>query len=128
MFSCSQGVAGGVLRGAGKQKIGALCNLVGYYFIGFPIGVSLMFAAKMGIVGKTLLLIITCVLLIKQHLINVSFVSGLWTGLTICVVMQAIFFIAFLYKLDWNKAAEEVSTSVSPLIIPNCELKILLMF
>ncbi|TDH16407.1 hypothetical protein EPR50_G00020460 [Perca flavescens] len=43
------GVAGGVLRGAGKQLIGALCNLVGYYFIGFPIGVSLMFAANMGI-------------------------------------------------------------------------------
>lgn len=48
-----QGVAGGVLRGAGKQLIGALCNLVGYYFIGFPIGVSLMFAANMGIVGKS---------------------------------------------------------------------------
>uniref|UniRef100_A0A3Q0RWM0 Multidrug and toxin extrusion protein n=1 Tax=Amphilophus citrinellus TaxID=61819 RepID=A0A3Q0RWM0_AMPCI len=47
------GVAAGVLRGAGKQLIGALCNLVGFYFIGFPIGVSLMFAANMGIVGKT---------------------------------------------------------------------------
>lgn len=32
--------------------IGALCNLVGYYIIGFPIGVSLMFVANMGIVGK----------------------------------------------------------------------------
>ncbi|XP_008285983.1 multidrug and toxin extrusion protein 1-like [Stegastes partitus] len=76
------GVTGGVLRGAGKQLIGALCNLVGYYFIGFPIGVSLMFAAKMGIVG-------------------------LWTGLTVCVGMQSIFFLVYLYKLDWNKAAEE---------------------
>ncbi|KAG7270385.1 hypothetical protein CRUP_024705 [Coryphaenoides rupestris] len=43
-------VTGGVIRGSGKQSIGALCNLVGYYFIGFPIGVSLMFAADMGIV------------------------------------------------------------------------------
>ncbi|XP_070771763.1 multidrug and toxin extrusion protein 1-like [Enoplosus armatus] len=76
------GVAGGVLRGAGKQLIGALCNLVGYYFIGFPIGVSLMFAANMGIVG-------------------------LWTGLTICVLMQSIFFVTFVCKLDWKKAAEE---------------------
>ncbi|XP_076584505.1 multidrug and toxin extrusion protein 1-like [Chaetodon auriga] len=76
------GVAGGVLRGAGKQMIGALCNLVGYYLIGFPIGVSLMFAAKMGIVG-------------------------LWTGLTVCVLMQAIFFITYLCKLNWKKAAEE---------------------
>ncbi|XP_029295928.1 multidrug and toxin extrusion protein 1-like [Cottoperca gobio] len=75
-------VAGGVLRGAGKQLIGALCNLVGYYFIGFPIGVSLMFAANMGI-------------------------EGMWTGLTICVLMQSIFFVTFVYKLDWKKAAEE---------------------
>uniref|UniRef100_A0A3Q1JF20 Multidrug and toxin extrusion protein n=1 Tax=Anabas testudineus TaxID=64144 RepID=A0A3Q1JF20_ANATE len=76
------GVAAGVLRGAGKQFVGALCNLVGFYLIGFPIGVSLMFAANMGIVG-------------------------LWTGLIICVSLQAIFFIAFLCKLDWTKAAEE---------------------
>ncbi|KAL6110613.1 slc47a2 [Pungitius sinensis] len=75
-------VAGAVLRGAGKQLIGALCNLVGYYFIGFPIGVSLMFAANMGIVG-------------------------LWIGLTICVFMQSIFFVAFVSKLDWKKASEE---------------------
>ncbi|XP_054460579.1 multidrug and toxin extrusion protein 1-like [Anoplopoma fimbria] len=76
------GVAGGVLRGAGKQLIGALCNLVGYYFIGVPIGVSLMFAANMGILG-------------------------LWTGLTICVLLQSICFVTFVYKLDWKKAAEE---------------------
>ncbi|XP_045903080.1 multidrug and toxin extrusion protein 1-like [Micropterus dolomieu] len=75
-------VNGGVVRGAGKQLIGALCNFVGFYFIGFPIGVSLMFAAHMGIVG-------------------------LWTGLTICVSLQATFFIIFLYKLDWKKATEE---------------------
>ncbi|KAM8772232.1 multidrug and toxin extrusion protein 1-like isoform 1-T1 [Acanthopagrus schlegelii] len=76
------GVAAGVLRGVGKQLIGALCNLVSVYFIGFPIGVSLMFAANMGIVG-------------------------LWTGLTICVSLQAIVFITVLSKLDWKKAAEE---------------------
>lgn len=32
--------------------VGALINLVGHYFIGLPIGVCLMFAAKMGIIGK----------------------------------------------------------------------------
>ncbi|XP_030001194.1 multidrug and toxin extrusion protein 1-like [Sphaeramia orbicularis] len=76
------GVTGGVLRGAGKQAIGASINLVGHYFIGFPIGASLMFAADMGIVG-------------------------LWTGLTICVLLQATFFITYLSKLNWKKAADE---------------------
>ncbi|XP_022595807.1 multidrug and toxin extrusion protein 1-like isoform X2 [Seriola dumerili] len=76
------GVAAGVLRGAGKQLFGALCNLIGLYIIGFPIGVYLMFAAKMGIVG-------------------------LWTGLTLCVSLQAIVFVTFLCKLDWKKTTEE---------------------
>ncbi|XP_049900234.1 multidrug and toxin extrusion protein 1-like [Epinephelus moara] len=76
------GAASGVLRGTGKQLIGALCNLVGFYFIGFPIGVSLMFAANIGIVG-------------------------LWTGLAIGVSLQALVFVTFLCKLDWEKAAEE---------------------
>ncbi|KAM4603932.1 multidrug and toxin extrusion protein 1-like [Polymixia lowei] len=82
VLDATAGVTGGVVRGAGKQMIGALCNLVGYYFIGFPIGVSLMFAAHMGIIG-------------------------LWSGLIICVTIQATFFIVFLCKLNWKKATEE---------------------
>ncbi|XP_007544761.1 multidrug and toxin extrusion protein 1 isoform X2 [Poecilia formosa] len=76
------GVAAGVLRGAGKQLVGAIFNIVGFYFIGFPIGATLMFAANMGI-------------------------TGLWTGLTIAVSLQAFFFVVFLCKLDWKKASEE---------------------
>ncbi|KAJ8386226.1 hypothetical protein AAFF_G00175460 [Aldrovandia affinis] len=64
-------VSGGIVRGLGKPRIGALCYLVAYYFIGLPIGVSLMFAAKMGIVG-------------------------LWTGFIICAVIQSSFFITLL--------------------------------
>uniref|UniRef100_A0AAX7VCS9 Multidrug and toxin extrusion protein n=1 Tax=Astatotilapia calliptera TaxID=8154 RepID=A0AAX7VCS9_ASTCA len=77
-----------VLRGVGKQLIGALCNFVAFYFIGFPIGVSLMFAANMGIVG-------------------------LWTGLVICLLLQMIFYVTFLCKLDWKKASEDVSSYIN---------------
>lgn len=42
----------GIIRGAGKQRVGAICNILGYYGVGFPIGVSLMFAAKLGIMGE----------------------------------------------------------------------------
>uniref|UniRef100_A0A3B5AC47 Multidrug and toxin extrusion protein n=1 Tax=Stegastes partitus TaxID=144197 RepID=A0A3B5AC47_9TELE len=76
------GITGGIVRGAGKQKIGAVCNLVGYYFIGFPIGVSLMFPLKMGIVG-------------------------LWMGFLVCGLVLATFFVVFLWKLNWDKAKEE---------------------
>uniref|UniRef100_A0A3B5QEU5 Solute carrier family 47 member 3 n=1 Tax=Xiphophorus maculatus TaxID=8083 RepID=A0A3B5QEU5_XIPMA len=40
------GVAAGVLRGAGKQLVGAIFNIVSSYFIGFPIG------ANMGITSE----------------------------------------------------------------------------
>ncbi|XP_028324999.1 multidrug and toxin extrusion protein 1-like [Gouania willdenowi] len=76
------GVAAGVLRGVGKLLVGAVCNLVGFYFIGFPIGVSLMFAANMGVIG-------------------------LWIGLAVCVALQALVYLSFLCKMDWNKATEE---------------------
>uniref|UniRef100_A0A3B5M2P6 Solute carrier family 47 member 3 n=1 Tax=Xiphophorus couchianus TaxID=32473 RepID=A0A3B5M2P6_9TELE len=52
IFSFMHGVAAGVLRGAGKQLVGAIFNIVGSYFIGFPIGTTLMFAANMGITGE----------------------------------------------------------------------------
>uniref|UniRef100_UPI0037E9A633 multidrug and toxin extrusion protein 1 n=1 Tax=Semicossyphus pulcher TaxID=241346 RepID=UPI0037E9A633 len=76
------GVTGGIVRGAGKQMIGAVCNLVCFYFIGFPIGVSLMFPVKMGILG-------------------------MWSGFFICVVVQSVFFTVFLCKLNWKKATKE---------------------
>uniref|UniRef100_A0A2K6BWH8 Solute carrier family 47 member 1 n=1 Tax=Macaca nemestrina TaxID=9545 RepID=A0A2K6BWH8_MACNE len=42
---------GGVLRGSGNQKVGAIVNTVGYYVVGLPIGITLMFATKLGVMG-----------------------------------------------------------------------------
>lgn len=55
-----QATCGGVLRGTGRQKLGAIANAVGYYTIGFPIGISLMFAAKMGVLGTCALQLALC--------------------------------------------------------------------
>ncbi|XP_028319935.1 multidrug and toxin extrusion protein 1-like isoform X2 [Gouania willdenowi] len=73
---------GGVVRGTGKQKVGAVCNLLGFYGVGFPIGVSLMFAAKLGIIG-------------------------LWTGMLTCVFIQSSFLIIYLSRMDWKKITVE---------------------
>lgn len=114
-----QGVTGGVVRGAGRQLIGALCNLVGFYIVGLPIGASLMFAANMGIVGKNVLQLVPYVVLsppyhgtftIAIKTLLSSLKKGLWTGLTVSVGLQSIFFLTLLYKLDWKKAAQEVSS------------------
>ncbi|KAL2094210.1 hypothetical protein ACEWY4_008929 [Coilia grayii] len=82
LFDALAGVMGGILRGAGKQLLGALGIILGYYCIGFPIGVSLMFAADMGIIG-------------------------LWTGLFVCGFMASLAFIILLVKMDWKKATME---------------------
>ncbi|KAK7143811.1 hypothetical protein R3I93_014845 [Phoxinus phoxinus] len=82
LFDAISGITGGIIRGAGKQLLGALCNIVGYYFVGFPIGVSLMFGLGMGIVG-------------------------LWIGFFGCLFIQSFFFIILICKLDWKKATQE---------------------
>ncbi|XP_051522101.1 multidrug and toxin extrusion protein 1-like [Myxocyprinus asiaticus] len=82
LLDTAAAASGSIVRGLGKQKIGAVCNFVGYYGVGFPIGITLMFATKLGIVG-------------------------LWTGLLISVLLQSVFLIVLLFKLNWEKASEE---------------------
>ncbi|XP_056362471.1 multidrug and toxin extrusion protein 2-like isoform X1 [Oenanthe melanoleuca] len=82
LLDATAATCGGVLRGTGRQKLGAIANAIGYYTIGFPVGISLMFAAKMGVLG-------------------------LWVGMIICISVQAISFLAFVIRMDWRKAAEE---------------------
>ncbi|XP_017348923.1 multidrug and toxin extrusion protein 1 isoform X1 [Ictalurus punctatus] len=82
LFDAVAGITGGIVRGAGKQLLGSVCIIVGYYFVGFPIGVSLMFALNMGIVG-------------------------LWIGFFVCVFLQSLGFLILIYKLDWKHATEE---------------------
>ncbi|XP_055450089.1 multidrug and toxin extrusion protein 2 [Psammomys obesus] len=82
LFDALAGTCGGVLRGTGKQKIGAVLNAIGYYGFGFPIGVSLMFAAKLGIIG-------------------------LWAGLIVCVFFQALSYLIYIMRTNWSRAAEQ---------------------
>ncbi|XP_063098753.1 multidrug and toxin extrusion protein 1 isoform X2 [Cavia porcellus] len=73
---------GGILRGTGNQKVGAIVNAVGYYVIGLPIGIALMFAAELGVVG-------------------------LWSGIIICAVSQAVCFLAYIAQLNWKQACQQ---------------------
>ncbi|XP_066552378.1 multidrug and toxin extrusion protein 1 [Amia ocellicauda] len=77
-------VSSGIFLGAGKQKIPAVANLITYYSIGLPVGISLMFAAKLGVIG-------------------------LWLGLLICVCLQATAFITVIIKLNWKQVTKEAS-------------------
>uniref|UniRef100_A0A8D0RVW3 Multidrug and toxin extrusion protein n=1 Tax=Sus scrofa TaxID=9823 RepID=A0A8D0RVW3_PIG len=89
LFDALAGTSGGVLRGTGKQKMGAFSNAIGYYVFGFPLGVSLMFAAHHGIIG-------------------------LWSGLTVCVSLQTLFYLVHIWRTDWTSAAQQVRGSAAP--------------
>uniref|UniRef100_A0A3B3ZWJ6 Multidrug and toxin extrusion protein n=1 Tax=Periophthalmus magnuspinnatus TaxID=409849 RepID=A0A3B3ZWJ6_9GOBI len=75
-------VCSGILVGAGMQKIAAVSNLVGYYVIGLPVGVALMFAADLRILG-------------------------LWLGLFVCVLLEVGFFLVLIFKLNWKKVTQK---------------------
>uniref|UniRef100_A0A8D0D114 Multidrug and toxin extrusion protein n=1 Tax=Sander lucioperca TaxID=283035 RepID=A0A8D0D114_SANLU len=79
-------VCSGILVGSGMQKIAALSNLVCYYCIGLPVGIALMFAAKLRILG-------------------------LWLGLLICAFLETGFFLFLIYKLNWKKITHKVGCS-----------------
>ncbi|KAM3936103.1 multidrug and toxin extrusion protein 2-like [Leptodactylus fuscus] len=74
--------SGGVLRGMGRQRIGAITNVIGYYVIGLPLGISLMFLVKLGVIG-------------------------FWTGMLCPVVLQTCIYVPYILRMDWNKACEE---------------------
>nr|XP_035929365.1 multidrug and toxin extrusion protein 1-like isoform X1 [Halichoerus grypus] len=82
LFEALACTSGGVLRGSGNQRVGAIVNTIGYYMIGLPVGISLMFVARMGVVG-------------------------LWSGIIICAITQSLCFLGFIARLNWKKACEE---------------------
>ncbi|KAJ3244721.1 hypothetical protein HDU77_009751 [Chytriomyces hyalinus] len=74
-------IAGGILRGAGRPEIGAYLNLLGYYFFRIPVGLWMCYS-----VGLKLF--------------------GLWMGLTVALFVVAIVELVMIWRLDWNKEAE----------------------
>ncbi|XP_077466757.1 multidrug and toxin extrusion protein 1 [Stigmatopora argus] len=77
LMEATSAAAGGVIRGTGTQKVGALSSVLGYFGVCLPVGVSLMFAAKLGI-------------------------RGLWTGFCSSVSLQSCFLIGYLAIMNWD--------------------------
>ncbi|XP_041796805.1 multidrug and toxin extrusion protein 1-like [Chelmon rostratus] len=75
-------VCTGIFLGTGKQKIPAVANFIGYYGIGLSLCVTLIFVAKLRILG-------------------------FWLGLLICVSLQSTLYIIIIFKLNWERMTQE---------------------
>ncbi|KAJ3492303.1 hypothetical protein NLG97_g5426 [Lecanicillium saksenae] len=76
--------AHGLLRGIGKQSIGGPVNLIAYYLVSLPLSIGLAFGLGMKL-------------------------EGLWIGVTAGLVIVASIEYVYLWKTDWNKAADEAA-------------------
>ncbi|KAJ3026372.1 hypothetical protein HK097_006466, partial [Rhizophlyctis rosea] len=83
------GVGGGILRGCGRQGVGAWINLAGYYVLGVPLGLWACFGRyQMGLVG-------------------------LWVGLTVGLISVSLVEVWIILRLDWGREAERAVERVN---------------
>nr|VZI24960.1 unnamed protein product [Spirometra erinaceieuropaei] len=83
-FDSINGINAGIVRGVGKQKIGAVVCCVCMYLIGGPAGLSLMFLTPLG-------------------------VSGFWWGLSIGAFVQSVVYTVICARIDWTKECEKAA-------------------
>ncbi|XP_008297386.1 multidrug and toxin extrusion protein 1-like [Stegastes partitus] len=81
-FDALVGVCTGIFLGTGKQKIPAVANFIGYYCIGLSLSITLMFVAKLRVLG-------------------------FWLGLLVCVILQSTLYIIVIFNLNWERMTEE---------------------
>lgn len=80
---------GGAFRGLGKQKLGAIFNLVAYWVVGLPLAYGLAFKAHLGLVG-------------------------LWIGLSTCAMLNGLVMVSALkFKIDWKECVESATSRLS---------------
>ncbi|OEL25868.1 Protein DETOXIFICATION 16 [Dichanthelium oligosanthes] len=87
LFDCIMGVLSGVIRGCGRQKIGASINLASYYLVGIPLGYFFAFVCHVG--GM-----------------------GLWFGLLSAMVVETILLICITLCTNWDKEVLKAKDTV----------------
>lgn len=102
----------GVVRGCGRQKIGAYINLGSYYIVGIPCAVLFAFVLNIG--GKVLYFSSTFFIGFAFYLISTAknliltpakycFLKGLWMGIICGLILQGFFFLVVVARINWNE-------------------------
>jgi len=92
-----QGSISGILRGCGRQSLGAWVNLLCYWLIALPSGAFFAFYLHLGILG-------------------------LWIGMLIGLLCIVTVFLMSIKRMDWIKQAAQAVALASQHLVPNEEL------
>ncbi|WFD28140.1 hypothetical protein MNAN1_003146 [Malassezia nana] len=93
VFDGWAGSCGGVLRGMGRQHLGANCNLVAYYVVALPLGYWLAF-----------------------HTDLAQGLYGLWTGQVVALgLVGAGEYVAVTWGTDWDEQHRRANARADPL-------------
>ncbi|GAB4817791.1 hypothetical protein N2152v2_004837 [Parachlorella kessleri] len=79
-------VLSGVLRGAGRQGLGAALNISTFWCMGLPLAGLLAFKAHLGI-------------------------TGLWAGLAATTMVQAVAIMTIVLRFNWEREAERAAAN-----------------
>ncbi|XP_053563340.1 multidrug and toxin extrusion protein 1-like isoform X2 [Bombina bombina] len=73
---------GGIIRGTGKQTVGAIVYALGFLLINFSISIPLMFVVKIG-------------------------TRGFWIGVTAGIFFIDIFFLIYYWRINWQDLTKQ---------------------
>jgi len=88
IFDGIQATSGGVLRGCGRQVLGAAYNFVAYYIIGLPLASVFAFVLDFGL-------------------------QGLWGGVAIALSLAAVTAVTIVLKTNWEKQVQDALERVA---------------
>ena len=80
-------MAGGIIKGCGRQKIGSITNFLVYQFFAMPLAIFLCVVLKMS-------------------------TKGYWIGMASAIFLQAVIFLALVICTNWRKVADKAQENV----------------
>ena len=95
-----------MLRGSGRQYIGAIMNFVGYYIIGLPLGITLAIKVKWGVLGLWIGMAAGNIVHVLSHF---AVGNGKIHCYHTCAFLQSLTFVVILFRTNWKKLSEIVS-------------------
>lgn len=88
IFDCLGAIVSGILRGQGRQAVGAIVNIPSYYLVGIPVGLALTFTRDYGL-------------------------FGIWLGMMLALFLVAAIEITLVLLTDWPKLVAETTARLA---------------